>query len=148
MPRRVILLNGEAREESGILTVAAMPGMLMERVAGGWRPHTVAGGAAQFAFVREQHENDGHGVDDEIPANDEGTILFPTVGARINALTADSIELGDPLESAGDGTLQLRDLGAVVGFAGGPSEPAEDDANSLNRVVLVVGGSTPDLTSV
>jgi hypothetical protein len=119
MARNVILLNGDAREEGGIAAVYDItPGMLVERTgARNWQPHATAAGAALAAFAREQRENDGHGVDDDIPAGDEFTIIFPTKGAKINAFTSDTIAAGEFVESDGDGGVRAFAAGVKIGEA-------------------------------
>jgi hypothetical protein len=69
------------------------------------------------------------------------TAIFPVNGARINAITDDTIaSMGVPLASNGDGTLRIADTEAgdvIVAVSGGPSE-AE---GTRLRVPAIVGAA-------
>ena len=137
MPRNTILLRGNAREESRIVeTEAATPGMLVELRSGGkCRPQTVDGGQITPIFVREQHENQGAGVDDDVAIADEATLIFPELGAKINAYTADTILEGEPVTPDGNGGVRLADSGDyVIGVA----SAASDLSGSNGRVEIII----------
>ena len=116
---RTIHLGGEITEvndisASGVIT----PGMLIERNAGQYRAHaTAAGAVAQPVFALNQSELN-KGVDDDYAASDlvHAAVGHPgsTFWALIGVVNATD---GAALESAGDGTLQLRTTGEAVAVA-------------------------------
>lgn len=134
MPRNVILLRGNAREESGIVSANTTPGMLIEYTSTGFRPHNTGGGAAAAIFARAQHENDGAGIDTAIASGDEATAIYPDKGAKINAVTADTITRGEFVQSAGDGTVEPFDSGAIIGVA----SAASDLSGEVGRVEIII----------
>lgn len=136
--RNKILLSGNAREEVRIADpYVVTPGMLVQLVSGGTAiPHTTDGGQALLIFAREQHENQGADVDDNIAIDDEVTILFPELGAKVNAFTEDTIAEGQTVCSDGAGGVRLADSGDyVVGVAAA----ASDLSGANGRVEIYVG---------
>lgn len=135
MARNVTLLRGNAREESGIASEAITPGMLVE--FGGsddFQKHSTASGSAAPWFAREQHENQGAGIDDDIAAGDEVTVLFPELGAKINAFTSATIAKGDFVESDGAGGVAVFGSGAIIGVAAA----ASDLSGTNGRVEIII----------
>jgi len=125
MARNTILLRGKAREEGRLADCYVLtPGMLVELAdAGTVIPHTTDGGQAAPIFVREQWENDGADIDDDIALDDEAILIFPEMGAKINAYTSDTIEEGDTVCSDGEGGVRLADSGDyVIGTAAEDSD--------------------------
>lgn len=137
MARKVILLRGHAREESGVAGAALTPGMLVEMDTTGadeWKPHDTPGGGGLLAFVRAQHENDGAGIDTEIASGDDCTIIFPEQGAKVNAVTDDTIARGDVVQSAGNGKVEPFDSGVGIGVAAA----ASDLSGTVGRVEIII----------
>lgn len=132
--RNKILLRGMAREEDEIFGEATRPGSLLRVTSSGVSKHNVAGGVATPIFAREQHENQGGDVDDNIPSGDTGTVLYPALGAKINAVTDDTIARGDWVES--DGTGGVRTYGS--GYRIGQAVAASDLSGSVGRVEIVI----------
>lgn len=125
MARNTILLRGQAREEGRIATPYAItPGMLVELAdAGAAIPHTTDGGQGMPIFAKEQHENQGAGIDTDIAVADEVQILFPEHLAKINAFTSDTIAEGEQVCSDGAGGVRLADSGDyVLGVAAADSD--------------------------
>lgn len=125
MARNTILLRGTAREEARISDPYAItPGMLCELAdAGKAIPHTTDEGMAFPIFAKEQHENQGAGIDDDIAVGDEVVLLFPEQGAKINAFTSDTILEGDFVTSDGAGGVRVADSGSfVIGVAAADSD--------------------------
>lgn len=121
MPRNTILLRGQAREEEVTTTAAITPGMLVDMGTGA--AHAVDGGQALPVFAKEQHENQGAGIDDDIASGDEAIVLFPDHLAKINAFTSDTIAAGEPVTSDGSGGVRLADSGDyVIGEAAAASD--------------------------
>jgi hypothetical protein len=137
MARNTILLRGMAREEGRIVETATItPGMLVQLETGGEViRHAVDGGQAFPMFAKENHENDGAGIDTVIADADSITILFPEQGAKINAFTTDTIAEGDFVCSDGVGGVRLADSGDyVIGQASADS----DLGGSVGRVEIYV----------
>lgn len=134
--RERILLNGDAgyTELDGTFTGATTPGSLLELTASGFRAEQTAGGEAIPAFAREQHENQGGDIDDNIPAQDTGTALICSNGCIINALTDDTIARGVWVESAGSGKVRTHGSGQRIGQA----LTASDLSGTNGRVEIIV----------
>jgi len=115
---KVIFLKGAPLGKEGIAGAAGIvPGMLVERAAGGTViVHATAGGPATPAFARA-NEVIGNGIDVEY--KDEDTVLYGVAysGVEVNALVAagaSAIADGAYLESAGDGTLVTLATGVAI----------------------------------
>ncbi len=134
--RHTILLRGDAERHAGIAGDDITPGHLVQYdpSGDGYIPHGTAGGAAAPWFAREQWENDGAGIDDDIAAGDEVVVLKPNLGATINAVTADTIARGDAVESAGNGAVRPHGSGAAIGIASKDSDLSGD----VGRVEIVI----------
>lgn len=135
MARNVILLDGDAREEDKIASEALTPGelVLAAATAGEIKANDAAADAdAVRAFVREQRENGGAGVDTDIASGDECTVIYPASGAVVNARIAHGEDLNDgaALESDGAGALQAHTSGRIIGYIVG------DFANSTGSAAL------------
>lgn len=118
--RETIVLRGNPREEGFITSEAITPGMLVEidpSNADQILKHATAGGPAAPWFVREQHENQGADIDDNVASGDEATVVFAQTGDKINAYTSDTITQGDFVESDGVGGVRLYGSGSIVGVA-------------------------------
>ena len=138
MARNVIVIrrSSDPREEGGIVSVGAIrPGMLVEPTSTGhYKAHDSAGAIAAPIFAREQHENDGHGVDDLIALGDNITVVFAQLGDVINCVTADTIAKDGFVESAGDGTVRAYGSGYRIGYA----RAASDLSGTVGRVEVVI----------
>lgn len=132
--RNTILLAGDAREDSGLADGIITPGALVQLTSTGYNDNVSAGAAAIPAFAREQHENQGADLDDNIASGDTFTVLFPEQGAVINALTDDTIARGEYVESAGAGKVRLYGSGFRIGQA----QSASDLSGTNGRVEIVV----------
>lgn len=138
MARNTILLRGHAREEAFTASPYAItPGMLVELDgAGDVIPHTTDEGIAFPIFAKEQHENQGAGIDTDIAVDDEVIVLFPELGAKINAFTSDTLAEGDYVTSDGAGGVRLADSGS---FVIGVAAAASDLTGTNGRVEIYVG---------
>lgn len=108
MPK-TISLKGEAILKEREANAAITPGHLVELMSTGKiRVHATIGGQAQKAFALE---NDliGKGIDDAYAADDNVRYGVFTAGAEVYALllSGETSAIGDFLESAGNGTLQV-----------------------------------------
>lgn len=108
MPK-TIGLKGECIRKERQANAAITPGDLVEVMSTGkLRRHATIGGQAAKAFALE---NDliGKGIDDAYAASDQAQYGVFQPGAEVNAwlLLGESCSVGDFLESAGNGTLQV-----------------------------------------
>lgn len=136
----VILLNGDAREEDGLASEALTPGELVleDTTPGNWKANDAAADAdATKTWVREQVEDAGAGIDDDIASGDTCTILRPIQGAKIQAFLAhgENVSAGDALESDGAGALQAHSSGRIVAYA---AEDLNNTSGSASRIAVTV----------
>lgn len=93
-------------QQEAAATVAIVPGMLVERVAAGVRPHPIAAGAANTHFA-EEYSATGGTIDRPYAIAD--LVQFKTAhqGARVYAFlkAATDAAKGAMMVSAGDGSL-------------------------------------------
>jgi hypothetical protein len=135
--RQTILLRGDAERHAGPAGADITPGHLVAfdpSEPGGYIPHGEAGGQAAPWFARENWENDGAGIDDDIASGSEVVVVKPNLGATVNAVTADTIAIGDFVESAGDGTVRPHGSGYVIGVASKDSDLSGD----VGRVEIII----------
>lgn len=132
--RQTIYLRGNPRHEEAFIAdpYDITPGMLVELNSDGTaQPHSTEGGAAAALYARENWENDGAGIGDDIAVGDEVVVIFADKGDKINALTDETVEIGDHLTSAGDGKVAVAaGTNAIIGVAA--------SANDAGRVYLIV----------
>jgi len=105
---KTITLKGQGFQEEAIANAAITPGHLVKILSTGkMAVHATAGGNAEKAFAIED-ELQGRGIDTAYDANTRMQYKVYERGAWVNALLANgqNVAIGDPLESAGDGTLQ------------------------------------------
>lgn len=109
MPK-TISLKGEAVLKERIANAAITPGDLVEVMSTGKvRRFALAGTAAQRAFALEQ-DLIGRGIDDDYAAGEQIRYGVFAPGAEVYAwlVTGESCSIGDFLESAGNGKLQVQ----------------------------------------
>lgn len=139
MARSVILLQGDARYESGLATGALAPGMLVNYDPSsdrGFIPHGDAGEVAAAMFVDAYGAHyDGKGINTLHTSGNDCTVIFPVKGAKVNAVTTETLARGDYVESAGDGTVQaLTSTGYCVGQCAADS----DLSATIGRVHIII----------
>jgi hypothetical protein len=143
MARSVVLLRGDAREEAAINSSGGtiIPGWLVTYDPSEDAPHFIAhpdeGGVAAAIFARQNPEHDGKDLNTPIADEDSFTVIFPGKGAKVNAVTTDTILRGDYVESAGDGTVQEWDGsgGYVIGQA---AEDSDLSHATIGRVHIII----------
>lgn len=123
MPNRIVM-DGQPIEREFIASEILTPGELVE--FGGSddiQPHSTADVNAAPMFVREQRENAGAGIDDDIAAQDTATAVFPRTGEKVFAWldAGENVARGDFLSSQGNGNL-----GAEANTVDPTSTTAED----------------------
>lgn len=140
-----IVLKGSPREEGTVaIGSTILPGMLVEAAAGGHQKHSADGGhVGPVAFARENHENNGAGVETVILQNDSMTIVYPQAGDVIYASVEADVNAREMLTSKGNGKLKQR-----VAESGAPivAQALEDATNGRARVVIVGGGPAVDIS--
>lgn len=137
--RRTIVLRGEWWEDAGPAGAEITPGMLLEPDPSdprGFLPHSTAGGPAAPVFAREGSEMDGAGIDTPIPSGGEVKAAWVNLGAKINAVTSETISRGEFVESAGDGEVRPHAPGS--GYAIGIALSDSDLSGDIGRVEIAV----------
>lgn len=137
MARNTIILRapGTRNEFRGTSVYAITPGMLLELTAEDvYQPHSTAGGQAALFFAREQWENQGADVDDNIAVGDEFTVIAAQQGDVVNAYTSDTIAAGGWVESDGAGGVRAQGSGYGLGVA----RKASDLSGTNGRVEIVI----------
>jgi len=91
--------------------VAALyPGHLLERTsADKVQKHSASGGSCPLPMFAIEDENQGESIDDGYAADDRVVCWIPQRGDQVYAILADdsaAVNIGDYLESNGDGTLK------------------------------------------
>ena len=85
--------------------------------------HAGDGAQAVPRFARAQHENQGASIDTDIAVGDEVTVLYPELGAKVNAFTSATITTGEYVCSDGAGGVRVAGSGdSVVGQAAADSD--------------------------
>ena len=132
MASKVIALRGSPIVDEQLTAVEAItPGHLMEVSSGQWQKHGTAAANATAIFALERDER-GSEITVAYAANDEVKAGHFAPGMRVNALIASGqdLNIGDYLESAGDGTLR-----ALV------TDAATDDTQRNSVVAMSVEDS-------
>jgi len=124
-----IILKGHGIRKERIANATITPGHLVEVISTGkLQPHGTAGGNAQKAFAVED-DLQGKTITNDYAANDRVQYNVMERGSEVYAVLAtnQTIDIGDPLESAGDGTLQkhvpansagvVEAVNSIVGYA-------------------------------
>lgn len=96
-------------EEYTATAVAITPGHLLELTSAGLvQKHSTASGNVLPAIFAVEDELQGNGIDTAFAVSAKLQCWIPTRGDQVYAWLADGedVAIGDPLESAGDGTLQ------------------------------------------
>lgn len=127
MAAKTIVLKGRGIRNEAIANAAITPGHLVELMSTGKiRVHATAGGNAEKAFAVE---NDlvGDVISEAYDAADRVQYEVFGPGCEVNALIKDgqNIAIGDPLESAGDGTLQKHVPDTEAIFADSSADPSK-----------------------
>lgn len=105
----VILLKDEGRyfRKEAEAESAITPGHLIELTSTGTvQPHSTIGAQARIAFA-DSNDLIGRDFDAAFVAGDQVRYVVPSRGCELNALVSETVAIGDFLESAGDGTLQI-----------------------------------------
>ena len=103
-----IIIKGTPLRDEGIASAAVTPGHLVDSLAAGVRVHAVAGGNWNGALAVER-EMTGDGIAVAYAANDTILLAWPRRGDVFNGLLAANavaVLQDDPLQAAGDGTVQ------------------------------------------
>lgn len=95
--------------EEKAAAAAITPGMLLEKTSSDTvQAHSTAGGNCVPRMFALENELEGEGIDDDYAAAERVQVWFPKPGDIVNALLADGedVDIGDYLESNGDGMLK------------------------------------------
>ncbi len=140
MAPKTIILKGDPIRKEAVADEVLTPGMLVNFDSDQeLQKHPTAGGNAQPMFVVEE-EFIGDGIDTTYAIGDQVQYVVARPGDEIYAwaTTSQTIEKGDPLESAGDGTLQ-KHTAPSVNEAGATTVTVYHDA--------IVGYAAEDVTT-
>lgn len=123
---KTIILKGLGIRKEAAASGAVTPGHLVEKIStGAVKAHATAGGNAQRAFAVE---NDliGATIDTDYASASRVQYNVMARGEEVNALLANgqTVVIGDPLESAGDGTLQKHVPDTESIFADSSADPS------------------------
>jgi len=119
MPYKSIVAKGEVNHFEASADAALSPGHLLEVTATGVTKHSVAAGTASPAFARED-DIIGDAATVQYAAGDNVLYIVPNRGSEIYARVAAgaaAIAIGDYVESAGDGTVQVQGASASTSQA-------------------------------
>jgi hypothetical protein len=92
-----------------LANAAITPGMLVQLMSTNKvRKHANESGNALPKMFALEDELQGKGIDDDYAQGDPVQVWIAQAGEEVNAILEDgnTVVIGDPLESAGDGTLQ------------------------------------------
>jgi len=106
--RRTIVLKGDPLQKEAVASEAITPGHLVDiNSSGELKKHDTAGGNVIAAFAIEDALQ-GNEVGDDYSADNQAQYVLPRKGDEIQAWlqNGQDVDIGDPLESAGDGTLR------------------------------------------
>lgn len=131
---KILLRDAGHVEIDGLADAAITPGQFVEITATGWKKHATAGGRVSLFVAREQHENQGADVDDNIAAADYFTVLACSEGCKINAFTSDTITRGQYVESDGVGGVRVL----ASGYPCGVATAASDLSGTNGRVEIIL----------
>jgi hypothetical protein len=132
----VIVLRGNPMEEHGLASGTMIPGHLVEPTGSGkqFQKQNTQGAGVAALFVREQWENNGAGIDETIASGDSISVVRAQKGDVILCITAATIDRGEYVTSAGDGTVEVAD--SAVAF--GQALDATYDHGALLRVPVLI----------
>lgn len=147
MPKKILLKESGAEVYGGAAADAIItPGDLIEVSATGVIRHATAGGNAETMFAVNAADQN-RDIDSDYAAGEDVPFVVAGRGSVINArvaAAAAAIDVGDSLESAGDGTLRKHTPMAID--EGGSAELTVN----LNAIVAVAieavdnsGGASP-----
>lgn len=133
-------LVGNFRREEALAAAAITPGHLIEETsAGKFQKHSTAGGVAMRLFA-EIDALQGNTLSDDYSADDLVSANVELPGNEVQAFlkAGEDVDIGDDLESAGDGTLQAVTTGEVVAQAREALDlSGSGDVDTLMRVMLL-----------
>lgn len=131
-----VLISGDAKELAAIASGTLRPGYLVEPTGTGrqWVAQSQAGAQVAAAFVREQFENNGSGIEDTIASGDDCTVLLVEKGAIVNCITNLTIARGTLVGAHTDGTVKAADSEHAIGIA----IEATYDHGALLRVPVLI----------
>lgn len=118
MASNTIVLKGPVQRIEGTANAAITPGHLCELMSTGkYRKHATLGGNAEKLFAIED-DHQGNGISTDYAAAAQVQMVACSPGAEIYALlnNGENAAVGNFLESAGNGTLQVLDADASVGL--------------------------------
>jgi len=138
-PRNIVLKGWDfCIQNEGVAGGTVTPGHLVKDASGTITVHNVAGGNVLPRFADRADDMDAGGISDNYASGDTTKYVIPQRGVEIYALlsneaTLGDVTAGDPLESAGDGTLRKHVASAQAVNEGGAATYTV--TQTLNKVV-------------
>lgn len=123
-PNRVVLIGDGGRQDERVASVITYPGMLvMDDGSGGYKPHNVAGGIAEFVVALEQGlrgiggSTEPKGVWDYYDVNDNVQVWVAGVGNELQVLLANGANATENalLQSDGAGHFSVAPSNNAAG---------------------------------
>ena len=127
-------------EEIKATEVAITPGMLLERTSAGLVQACTATTGAVFPMFALENELQGKGIDDNYAVSAQIQCWIPGRGDMVYALLEDGedVEVGEFLESAGNGKLEVLTTGQPIGVAVENVDDSGSSGTDTGRIIVQI----------
>lgn len=127
-------------EEIKATEVAITPGMLLERTSAGLVQACTATTGAVLPMFALEDELQGKGIDDAYAVSAQIQCWIPGRGDMVYALLEDGedVEVGEFLESAGNGKLQVLTTGQPIGVAVENVDDSGSSGADTGRIIVQI----------
>jgi len=127
-------------EEIKATEVAITPGMLLERTSAGLVQACTATTGAVFPMFALEDELQGKGIDDNYAVSAQIQCWIPGRGDMVYALLEDGedVEIGEFMESAGNGKLQVLTTGQPIAVAVEAVDDSGSSGTDTGRIIVQI----------
>ncbi len=127
-------------EELTATAVAITPGALLERTTAGLVQACTATTGAVLPMFALEDELQGKGIDDNYAVSAQIQCWIPGRGDMVYALLEDGedVEIGEFLESAGNGKLQVLTTGQPIGVAVEAVDDSGSSGADTGRIIVQI----------
>lgn len=127
-------------EELTATAVAITPGALLERTSAGLVQACTATTGAVLPMFALEDELQGKGIDDNYAVSAQIQCWIPGRGDMVYALLEDGedVEVGEFLESAGNGKLQVLTTGQPIGVAVENVDDSGSSGADTGRIIVQI----------
>ena len=127
-------------EEIKATEVAITPGMLLERTSAGLVQACTATTGAVFPMFALENELQGKGIDDNYAVSAQIQCWIPGRGDMVYALLEDGedVEIGEFMESAGNGKLQVLTTGQPIAVAVEAVDDSGSSGTDTGRIIVQI----------